>query len=48
MLRKKKSENGRMWEVGEREEMKGRGDGWGKGGGLVRGSSSVGAKTRCC
>ena len=30
-MRKKKSESGRMWEVGEREERRGRGgDGWGK------------------
>ena len=48
VLRKKKSERGRMWEVGEREERRGRGgDGWGKGGGLVRISSSAGRKTRC-
>ena len=33
-MRKKKSESGSMWEVGEREERRGRGgDGWGKGGG---------------
>ena len=44
-MRKKKSESGSMWEIGEREERRGRGrgrDGWGKGGGLVRISSSAG------
>ena len=46
-MRKKKSESGSMWEVGEREERRGR-DGWGKGGGLVQISSSAGVKTRCC
>ena len=45
VLRKKKSERGRMWEVGEREERRGRG---GTGGGLVQVSSSAGSKTRCC
>ena len=45
-MRKKKSESGRMWEVGEREERRGRGDGWGKGGGLVQIISSAGRKTR--
>ena len=49
VLRKKKSERGRMWEVGEREERRwGRGGRVGKGGGLVRISSSAGRKTRCC
>ena len=48
-MRKKKSESGSMWEVGEREERRGRGrDEGGKGGGLVRISSSVGVKTRYC
>ena len=47
VLRKKKSERGRMWEVGEREERR-----WGRGGrvekvgGVVRLSSSAGGKTR--
>ena len=47
-MRKKKSERGRMWEVGEREERRwGRG-GWGgeKCGGVLRLSSSAGSKTR--
>ena len=47
VLRKKKSERGRMWEVGEREERR-----WGGGGGkrwwVLRLSSSAGAKVRCC
>ena len=47
VLRKKKSERGRMWEVGEREERR-----WGGGGGkrwwVMRLSSSAGAKVRCC
>ena len=47
VLRKKKSERGRMWEVGERKER-----GWGGGGGkrwwVLRLSSSAGAKVRCC
>ena len=46
-MRKKKSERGRMWEVGEREERR-----WGGGGGkrwwVLRLSSSAGAKVRCC
>ena len=46
-MRKKKSESGSMWEVGEREERRGRGGRVGKGGGLVRLSSSAGRKTRC-
>ena len=47
-MRKKKSESGRMWEVGEREERRlGRGGRVGKGGGLVRLSSSARHKTRC-
>jgi len=45
VLRKKKSERGRMWEVGEREERR-----WGGGGGKrwwgLRLSSSTGAKAR--
>ena len=44
-MRKKKSERGRMWEVGEREERR-----WGGGGGKrwwgLRLSSSAGAKAR--
>ena len=44
-MRKKKSERGRMWEVGEREERR-----WGGGGGkrwwVLRLSSSAGAKAR--
>ena len=48
VLRKKKSERGRMWEVGEREERRwGRGGRVGKGDGLVRLSSSTGPKMRC-
>ena len=48
VLRKKKSERGRMWEVGEREERRwGRGGRVGNGGGLVRLSSSAGDKMRC-
>jgi len=47
VLRKKKSERGRMWEVGEREERR-----WGGGGGkrwwVLRLSSSAGAKVRYC
>ena len=47
VLRKKKSERGRMWEVGEREERR-----WGGGGGkrwwVLRLSSSAGEKARCC
>ena len=47
VLRKKKSERGRMWEVGEREERR-----WGGGGGkrwwVLRLCSSAGAKVRCC
>ena len=46
VLRKKKSESGSMWEVGEREERRGGGR-RGKGGGLVWISSSAGRKTRC-
>ena len=46
-MRKKKSERGRMWEVGEREERR-----WGGGGGkrwwVLRLSSSAGEKARCC
>ena len=46
VLRKKKSERGRMWEVGEREERR-----WGGGGGkrwwVLRLSSSAGAEMRC-
>ena len=46
-MRKKKSERGRMWEVGEREERR-----WGGGGGkrwwVLRLSSSAGAKTCYC
>ena len=45
-MRKKKSESGSMWEVGEREERMGRGDGR-EGGGLVWISSSAGRKMRC-
>ena len=49
VLRKKKSERGRMWEVGKREERRwGRGGRVGKGGGLVRISSSAGRKTCRC
>ena len=41
-MRKKKSERGRMWEVGEREERRwGRGGRVEKGGGLVQISSSA-------
>ena len=48
-MRKKKSERGRMWEVGEREERRwGRGGWVGKGGGVVRLSSSAGRKARYC
>ena len=47
VLRKKKSARGGMWEVGEREARRwGRGGRVGKGGGLVRLSSSAGRKTR--
>ena len=47
VLRKKKSERGRMWEVGEREERRwGRGGRAGKGGRVLRLSSSAGGKTR--
>ena len=46
-MRKKKSERGRMWDVGEREERR-----WGGGGGkrwwVLHLSSSAGAKARCC
>ena len=57
---KKKSESGSMWEVGEGKRGGGgggrgkgkRGGGGegrvGKGGGLVRVSSSAGSKMRCC
>ena len=46
-MRKKKSERGRMWEVGEREERRwGRGGRGEKGGGVLCLSSSTGAKTR--
>ena len=49
VLREKKSERGRMWEVGEREDRRwGRGGRVGKGGGLVRVSSSAGEETCCC
>ena len=49
VLRKKKSERGWVWEVGEREERKwGRGGRVRKGGGVLRLSSSTGAKARCC
>ena len=48
-MRKKKSERGRMWEVGEREERRwGRGGRVGKGGGVVCLSSSAGGKMRYC
>ena len=46
-MRKKKSERGRMWEVGEREERR-----WGrvarveKGGGVLHLSGSAGGKRR--
>ena len=47
VLRKKKSERGRMWEVGEREERR-----WGGGGGkrcwVLCLSSSAGEKVHCC
>ena len=47
VLRKKKSERGRMWEVGEREERRwGRGGRVEKDGGVLRLSSSAGGKTR--
>ena len=47
VLRKKKSERGRMWEVGEREERRwGRGGRVEKGGGVLCLSSSTGGKTR--
>ena len=47
VLRKKKSERGRMWEVGERQERRWEGRGRvGKGGGVLRLSSSVGGKMR--
>ena len=48
-MRKKKSERGRMWEVGEREERR-----WGRGGWVgkrwwgLRLSSSAGGKARSC
>ena len=46
-MRKKKSERGRMWEVGEREERSwGREGRVGKGGGVLRLSSSAGGKMR--
>ena len=44
-MRKKKSERGRMWEVGEREERRW---GGGKRWWVVRLSSSAGANTRYC
>ena len=46
-MRKKKSERGRMWEVGEREERRW-GEGVEKGGGVLRLSSSEGGKARYC
>ena len=46
-MRKKKSERGRMWEVGEREEGRwGRGGRVEKGGGVLRLSSSAGGTMR--
>ena len=50
VLRKKKSERGRMWEVGERRREDGGGEDVqvGKGGGVLRLSSSAGGKTRYC
>ena len=49
VLRKKKSERGRMWEVGEREDRRwGRGGRMGKCGGVLLLSSSAGEKARCC
>ena len=46
-MRKKKSERGRMWEVGEREERRWGGEGvkrwW-----VLRLSGRAGAKVRCC
>ena len=49
VLMKKRSGGERKWEVGESEEERrwGRGGQVGKGGGLVRLSSSAGRKTRC-
>ena len=44
-MRKKKSERGRMWEVGEMEERRW---GGGKRWWVVHLSSNVGAKTRYC
>ena len=44
-MRKKKSERGRMWEVGERDERRW---GGGKRWWVLRLSSSAGAKVRCC
>ena len=44
VLRKKKSERESMWEVGKRGD--GGGEDGGKGGGVLRLSSSAGGKTR--
>ena len=46
VLRKKKSERGRMWEVGEREERRWEGGG-GKRWWALHLSSSAGATARC-
>ena len=48
VLRKKKSERGRMWEVGEREERRWGGEGENGGRWVLRLSSSAGEKARCC
>ena len=48
-MRKNKSERGRMWEEGEMEERRwGRGGRVGKGGGVLRLSSSAAGKARYC
>ena len=46
-MRKKKSERGRMWEVGEREERRW-GGGGGKGGGCCVLAVARDRKARCC
>ena len=48
VLRKKKSERGRMWEVGEREERRWGGEGRWKRWWVLRLSSSAGEKACCC